>query len=161
MRRAVFLDRDNTIIRDCPYCSRREDVQLMEGAAEAISLLNRKQILAIVITNQSGIGRGYFSLQQMHEVNDEMRRQLAERGARLDAIYYCPHAPEESCMCRKPNTLLIERARRDFDTCSEFVIGDRDDIDGEMARRAGLRYGIVGEIGILDIIKEYIREAGL
>lgn len=160
MKKAVFLDRDGTIIRDCPYCCRKEDVVLEPGAAEAISLLNSKGVLAIVITNQSGIGRGYFTVRQMEEVNQEMMRQLALRGAHIDGIYFCPHRPDEGCRCRKPSTLLIEKARSDFGTEQEFVIGDRDDIDGEMARRAGLGWAIVGKRSLLEIVKEYLQSGG-
>ncbi len=156
-RRTVFLDRDNTIIVDCPYCKSREEVRLMKHAGEAISLLNREGITVIVLTNQSGIGRGYFTEEQMEEVNDEMRRQLLEHGAHVDAIYFCPHRPEDRCSCRKPATGLIERARKGYGTADEFVIGDRDDIDGEMARRAGLDYAIVGERTIMDVVTEYLR----
>ncbi|MEM3851682.1 MAG: HAD family hydrolase [Methanomassiliicoccales archaeon] len=152
----VYLDRDNTLIRDCPYCSRKEDVVLMEGAAEAVAMLNRAGVLAIVVTNQSGIGRGYFTEAQMHEVNTEMERQLVLKGAHIDAIYYCPHSPEVGCECRKPATGLIEMARRDFHPEKEFVIGDRDDVDGEMARRAGIRYALTGQKGILEIVQDYL-----
>lgn len=156
--KAVFLDRDNTIIMDCPYCRRREDVKLMDGAAEAIRLLNREGIPVIVLTNQSGIGRGYFTLREMEEVNDEMAKQLAAGGAHIDALYYCPHTPDDMCSCRKPMPGLIDMARRDFGSSGEFVIGDRDDIDGELARRAGLEYAIVGERGILAIVSDYLSE---
>lgn len=157
-RPTVFLDRDNTVIVDCPYCSSREQVRLMEGAGEAIRLLNSHGVTVIVLTNQSGIGRGYFTLEQMNEVNEEMERQLGEFGAHVDSIYYCPHKPDDACSCRKPRTGLIEAARRDYGTSEEFVIGDRDDVDGEMARRAGLRYAIVGDRGIRDIVEDYLGE---
>lgn len=156
-KRTVYLDRDNTIIEDCPYCSSREQVRLMEGAGEAISMLNRSGAAVIVLTNQSGIGRGYFTVGQMVEVNDEMQRQLAEHDAHIDRIYYCPHKPEDGCSCRKPLTGLIAQARKDLGSSDEYVIGDRDDIDGEMARRAGLEYAIVGENGILQAVEEYLR----
>lgn len=156
MRRTVFIDRDNTIIADCPYCSRKEDVKLMEGAGEAIMLLNRKGVSVVVVTNQSGVGRGYFTISQMEEVNSEMMRQLGEYGAHIDALYYCPHTPDDVCECRKPMTGLVERARQQLGESEEFVIGDRDEIDGEMARRAGLRYAIVGRKKILDAVREYL-----
>ncbi|MBX8632478.1 MAG: HAD family hydrolase [Thermoplasmata archaeon YP2-bin.285] len=155
-RIAAFIDRDNTIIEDCPYCKSRDQVRLLKGAAAGIRKLNLNGILAIVLTNQSGIGRGYFTLEQMQEVNDEMRRQLGLEGAAIDAIYFCPHRPEDMCSCRKPATGLIEMARRDFNTTDEFVIGDREEIDGEMARRASLKYGIVGSKTLLDIVDEML-----
>lgn len=158
-RRTVFLDRDNTIIADCPYCKSREQVRLLEGAGEAVSHLNRRGIAVIVLTNQSGIGRGYFTAGQMEEVNEEMKRQLAEHGAHIDAIYCCPHRPEDGCGCRKPESGLIDQARREHGSAEEFVIGDRDDIDGEMARRAGLRFAIVGDGGLLQAVSDYLRSS--
>ncbi len=158
-KRTVYLDRDNTIIEDCPYCSSREQVRLMKGAGEAISRLNRSGVTVIVLTNQSGIGRGYFNVTQMAEVNDEMKRQLAGHDAHIDGIYYCPHKPDDGCGCRKPLSGLIAQARKDHGSSDEYVIGDRDDIDGEMARRAGLKYAIVGKQGILQAVDDYLRSA--
>ncbi len=159
VRVAVYIDRDNTIIEDGPYCSSREKVRLMKGAAEGIRKLNIAGIPVIVITNQSGIGRGYFTLEQMNEVNLEMERQLSLNDAHIDALFYCPHTPEDACVCRKPATGLIESARAEFHTENEFVIGDRDDIDGELARRAGLRYAIVGERTLQEIVDDYLETA--
>ncbi len=153
---AVFMDRDDTIIQDVPYCSSRDDVRLMNGAAEGIRKLNDSGIRVIVITNQSGIGRGYFTVEQMEEVNMEMERQLAVDGAHIDALFFCPHKPEDGCACRKPATGLIDAARNKLHTENEFVIGDRDDIDGELARRAGLKYALVGERTLLEVVEEYL-----
>jgi D-glycero-D-manno-heptose 1,7-bisphosphate phosphatase len=156
-RIAVYIDRDNTIIEDCPYCSSREEVRLMKGAAEGIRKLNTAGIPVIVITNQSGIGRRYFTLEEMSEVNQEMERQLSMSNAHIDALFYCPHTPEDECGCRKPATGLIESARAEFHTENEFVIGDRDDIDGELARRARLKYAIIGEKTLLEIVDDYLK----
>ena len=155
---AVFIDRDDTIIQDVPYCSSRDDVRLMKGAAEGIRKLNDSGIRVIVITNQSGIGRGYFTVEQMEEVNTEMERQLAVDGAHIDALFFCPHKPEDGCACRKPATGLIDAARNKLHTENEFVIGDRDDIDGELARRAGLKYALVGERTLLEVVEEYLKD---
>ncbi|MBX8639274.1 MAG: HAD family hydrolase [Thermoplasmata archaeon] len=157
--KAVFIDRDGTIIADCPYCKSKDQVRVIPASAEGIRMLNRLGVLVIVLTNQSGIGRGYFTVDQMNEVNDEMTRQLREYGAEIDAIFHCPHKPEDGCGCRKPETGLIERARREFHTEDEFVIGDRDDVDGELARRAHLRYSIVGDRTVKDIVTEYLKPA--
>lgn len=137
-RPAVFLDRDNTLTVDVPYCASPKDVRLMDGVGEAVRRLNDLGFLAIVTTNQSGVGRGFFTLDQLGEVHRELRRQLGASGARLDAIYVCPHLPTDGCACRKPNTLLFERACLDFevDRKQSFVVGDRAaDIE------AGLRIG--------------------
>jgi histidinol-phosphate phosphatase family protein len=137
---AVFLDRDGTIIRDIEYISRPDQVELLDGAVEAISRINAALVPVIVVTNQSGIGRGYFTEQEYHLVRERLAGLLAERGARIDATYHCPHRPEENCRCRKPGTLLYERAEADFgiDTQKALLIGDRLR-DVEPAVRLGAR----------------------
>ncbi len=124
---AVFLDRDGTIIRDFPYLSRPDQVELVDGAAEAIARINATLVPAVVVTNQSGIGRGYFSVRDYEATEQRLNKLLAERGAHIDATYYCPHAPEEKCRCRKPDTLLFEQAAEDLDIelRSALFIGDR------------------------------------
>ncbi len=112
----VFLDRDGTIIEDRHYVARPSEVRLLPGAAEAIGRLNRENVPVVVITNQSGIGRGLFSEHEYVTVQNEMERQLAEEGARLNAVYHCPHDPTRtSCRCRKPGLALYERATRELD----------------------------------------------
>lgn len=124
---AVFLDRDGTIIKDVSYLSRREQVELLDGAAEAIARINAALVPVVVVTNQSGIGRGYFSEPDYKRTEQRLDELLAERGAYLDATYYCPHTPEDGCKCRKPATLLFERAAADLgiDLRNALFIGDR------------------------------------
>ncbi|MDP9179290.1 MAG: HAD family hydrolase [Gemmatimonadota bacterium] len=124
---AVFLDRDGTIIKDVSYLSRPEQVELLDGAAEAIARINAALVPAVIVTNQSGIGRGYFSVADYELTEQRLSALLAERGARVDTTYYCPHAPEENCRCRKPGTLLFERAADDLhiDLRNALFIGDR------------------------------------
>ena len=111
---AVFLDRDGTIIEDVKYISRPEQVELIEGAAEAIARINAALVPVVVVTNQSGIGRGYFTMADYESVKERVEELLAERGARIDATYYCPHKPEDGCRCRKPDTEMFERAAADL-----------------------------------------------
>ncbi|MCL7980375.1 MAG: HAD family hydrolase [marine benthic group bacterium] len=125
---AVFLDRDGTLIDDPGYLSDPSCVALRQGAAEAVGLLNEAGIPVIVVTNQSGIGRGYYTEYDFRAVQAEVERQLAVHGSRLDAVYYCPHDPDaQTCECRKPGTGLFERAAADLgirlDRC--LYIGDR------------------------------------
>ncbi|MGC9209622.1 MAG: D-glycero-alpha-D-manno-heptose-1,7-bisphosphate 7-phosphatase [Nitrososphaeria archaeon] len=136
---AVFLDRDGTINVDCPYCSNPEDVLLYEDALKAIADLSRDHLI-IVVTNQSGIGRGYFTSKDLSEVDRRIVEEVERAGGKIDAIYYCPHRPDEGCRCRKPGTGLIEEALSDFevDLRKSWVVGD-DEKDAEMARRAGIR----------------------
>ena len=123
----VFLDRDGTIIKDAEYISQPEQVELIDGAAEAIARINAALVPVVVATNQSGIGRGYFSRTDYESVDARMKALLAERGARIDATYFCPHQPEDGCRCRKPGTLMFEWARDDLgiDLSSALFIGDR------------------------------------
>jgi histidinol-phosphate phosphatase family protein len=126
---AVFLDRDDTIIVDAEYISRPEQVQLLPGAAEAIARINAALVPVIVVTNQSGIGRGYFTEADYDQVKKRIDELLAEHGAHVDATYYCPHRPDEGCKCRKPGMLLFERA------------GVEHGIDLRRALFVGNRYG--------------------
>ena len=107
---AVFLDRDGTIIEDAHYLSDPAKVQLIEGAADAIARINAALVPVIVVTNQSGIGRGLLTLDQHQAVSRKLDEMLAESGARIDASYHCPHTPADTCECRKPGLLLFRRA---------------------------------------------------
>ena len=124
---AVFLDRDGTIIVDRKYISRPEDVELIGGTAEAIARINASLVPVIVVTSQSGIGRGYFTEADYERVKDRLDQLLAERGARIDATYFCPHKPEDGCQCRKPGRLSFDNAARDLgiDLRKSLLIGDR------------------------------------
>lgn len=128
-RAAVFLDRDGTLIRDVTFLSRPEQVELMPGAAAAVRRVNEAGLLAIVITNQSGIARGYFTETDYEKVRARMESMLREHGARIDATYVCPHFPEVSgpCECRKPGTLLYRRAvsEHGIDARASWFTGDR------------------------------------
>jgi D,D-heptose 1,7-bisphosphate phosphatase len=138
--RAVFLDRDGTIARDVPYCSRPEDFELLEGVGEGIRMLNEAGFRVIVVTNQSGIARGYFTEEMLHKIHQKMKSDSARYGAHIDAIYYCPHHPDEGCDCRKPKPTLILRAAREhnIDLTKSFSIGDKLQ-DIEAGHAAGCR----------------------
>lgn len=127
MNRAVFIDRDGTMNRDVPYCSRPEDFELLHGVAQGIRLLNEHGFKVVVVTNQSGIARSYFTEQMLNKISDKMRAELAKRGAYLDAIYYCPHHPNENCDCRKPKPMLILKAAAEHEIAlnDSFLIGDK------------------------------------
>src|SRR5258708_621240 len=103
MRRAAFLDRDGTLIHDPGYLGAPEGVVILDGAAEALVLLRQAGFLLVVITNQSGVARGFYEEPAVHAVNQRMRELFAYADARatLDHIYYCPHAPADLCLCRK------------------------------------------------------------
>jgi D-glycero-D-manno-heptose 1,7-bisphosphate phosphatase len=134
-RPAAFLDRDGVLNVDHGYAHRPDQLDWIAGAPEAVRLLNEAGYYAIVVTNQSGIARGYFDEDTLRRFHAYMQEQLAEHGARIDAFYYCPHHPRGTvkafaveCACRKPLPGLLERAAKDFpiDRARSFLIGDRD-----------------------------------
>jgi histidinol-phosphate phosphatase family protein len=126
-RPAIFFDRDGTLMRDVEYASRPEQVELLPGAADAVRDLAAQGFLIVVVTNQSGIGRGLFAPDDYDRVHARLVELLAQEGARLDDAYHCPHAPDEGCDCRKPGTALFDRAARDhgIDLARSWSIGDR------------------------------------
>ena len=130
--RAVFLDRDGTIAKDVHYCHRVEDFKILPTVPDAIKLLNDNGFKIIVITNQSGVARGYFTEETLAQIHQKMKDELGKYGARVDAIYYCPHHPDENCECRKPKTALFHRAVKEhnIDLGNSYMIGDMQmDID--------------------------------
>lgn len=145
-RRAVFVDRDDTIAKDVPYCSDPEDLVLFPGVGQAIRRLNEAGFLVIVLTNQSGVARGCFTEARLKEIHDRMRQNLAADGARVDGIYYCPHLPDAGCRCRKPEVGLVQQALKDFDidVLSSYLIGDTENHDMELAKRLGCQGILVG-----------------
>jgi len=138
LRPAVFLDRDGTIAEEVGYLNHASRFRILPRVAEAIRRLNEAQMPVIVVTNQSGVGRGYFPESLVLTVHELMTQQLEAAGARLDAIYYCPHTSADHCECRKPRTGMLDRAARDhaLDLSRSFVVGDRHG-DIALARRAG------------------------
>jgi D-glycero-D-manno-heptose 1,7-bisphosphate phosphatase len=147
LRPAVFLDRDGTIAEEVGYLNHISRFRMFPFAADAIRRLNEAGLPVIVVTNQSGVGRGYFPEALVDEVHELMTRQLAAAGARLDAIYYCPHTSTDECESRKPKPGMLERAAREhaLDLKRSFVVGDRYG-DIELARNAGA-HGILVRTG--------------
>ncbi len=141
---AIFLDRDGTICEDADYLSRPEQLKIFPYAAEAVRLLNENNYLVILITNQSGIARGYFDENNLGAIHEKLISQLAEENAKLDAIYFCPHNSEDNCSCRKPKIGMIERAMKDFsiDPEKSWMIGDKA-IDVETGFNARTKTALV------------------
>jgi histidinol-phosphate phosphatase family protein len=140
LRPAVFLDRDGTIIDETGYLADPGDITFYPGVPEALKRLRERGYTLVVITNQSGIGRGFFDEETALAVNLAMLRMLGEKGVDLDAIYYCPHHPEDNCFCRKPDLRMVQRALNDLaiDLSHSWVVGDIDK-DVQTAIKAGLR----------------------
>jgi D-glycero-D-manno-heptose 1,7-bisphosphate phosphatase len=144
MRATVFLDRDGTINEEVDYLDDPDRLRLIPGAAEAIRLLNNAGILVIVVSNQAGVGRGYFSTATVEAIHQQLAKQLVKHGACVDAIYYCPHHPNEGCECRKPRPgMLLQAARKHgIDTRRAFIVGDKvSDLDA--GRRVGCQTVLV------------------
>ncbi|HYL62120.1 MAG TPA: HAD family hydrolase [Candidatus Methylomirabilis sp.] len=140
LRPAVFLDRDGTIAEEVGYLNHVSRFRILPHVPDAIRKLNEAGMPVILVTNQSGVGRGYFPEALVHTVHELMTQQLAAVGARLDAIYCCIHASADDCPCRKPKTGMLDRAASEHavDLRRSFVIGDRH-TDIELAHRAGAK----------------------
>jgi D-glycero-D-manno-heptose 1,7-bisphosphate phosphatase len=150
-RAAVFLDRDGTIIEDVGFLSAIDRMALFPWSIDAIRALNRARLVVVVVTNQSGVAREYFTEAFVEETHRALDQRLAAGGARIDAYYYCPHHPDgklaeyqRQCECRKPARGLVDRAARELglDATRSFVVGDtRRDIG--LARAVGARAVLV------------------
>lgn len=153
--KAFFLDRDGTINRDTGYVGSPDALELLPGAAEAIRCINQSGYLAIVISNQSGVARGYYDIPAMNATNDRLNGMLEAHGAHIDAFYCCPHHPRgvvpeftADCDCRKPKTGMFRRAIAEYRLRPElcFACGDKErDVEGLL--NLGLR---PDRLGILD-----------
>jgi alpha-1,3-rhamnosyl/mannosyltransferase len=137
---AVFLDRDGTLNVDKGYVHRWEDWEWLPGVPEALREMAGMGMKLVVLSNQSGIARGFYSAADVDRLHDRVRRDLEGRGVRVDGFYFCPHGPEEGCACRKPRSGLIERACRELglDPASSYLIGDKAS-DAAAARAAGVK----------------------
>lgn len=145
--RAVFLDRDGTLIAERHYLQHEEELELLPYAAEAVRMLNQNEWKVVLVTNQSAVARGMLTERDLHRIHGSLEDLLSREGARLDAIYYCPHHPTEGqrrylkrCRCRKPAPGLLLRASRelDIDLAASYMIGDAPS-DIEAGNRAGCR----------------------
>jgi len=151
MNKAVFLDRDGTIIEDVGYISSPSQIKFIPGSIAAIKRLNEAGYKVIVITNQAGVARGITTEDMVQTVDKVMHRHILNGGAHLDGLYYCPHHPEhgvypykQACECRKPHTGLIKKATKDhnIDLSLSFMIGDKVS-DIEAGKKAGLKTAFV------------------
>ena len=152
-RAAIFLDRDGTINEEVGYLDSLEKLVIFPWSFEAVRLINASGMKAVVISNQSGVARGYFGEEFVQVVHGKMQQEMNRYGARIDAFYFCPHHPEglgvykQNCTCRKPGTGMLMQASKmhDIDLVRSFVVGDMLK-DVEAGRRAGAR-GILVRTG--------------
>lgn len=142
--RAVFLDRDGTIAKDAHYCCSIEDFEILPNVPQAIKLLNQHGFKIVVVTNQSGVGRGYFTEDTLIQIHEYMRRELAKHGAYVDAAYYCVHHPDDGCDCRKPKPGLLLKAAEELeiDLSQSFMVGDAER-DIRAGKAAGCRTALI------------------
>ena len=168
-RPAAFLDRDGVLNVDHGYVYRPDDLQWIDGAPEAVRLLNAAGYDVIVVTNQSGVARGLYDEAAVRAFHDHMAAELKRRGARIDAFYYCPHHPDGTvqpyavaCNCRKPGTGMLAQAARErpIDRGRSFLIGDRPG-DLEAAAAFGIK-GILydGKTALPELVQREIAAAG-
>ncbi len=147
MKKAIFLDRDGTLIEDKGFVYKKEDLELLPGAVEAIKLANDSGFIVVVVTNQSGVARGYFTEDDVRRFHAYLSQFLKQRKARIDAFYYCPHHPEatisayrKKCLCRKPQPGMLLQASADLqiDLHQSWMVGDSPR-DVEAGKRAGCK----------------------
>lgn len=154
MRKCIFLDRDGNINVEKDYLHKVEDFEFEEGALEAIRSFSETEYLIVVVTNQSGIARGYYTEEDLMKLHEYLGKRVEEAGGRIDGYYYCPHHPEKGigeykkeCDCRKPEPGMFLAAKKDFDIDFEnsIMVGDKMS-DVEAGRRLGMR-GILVRTG--------------
>src|SRR6476469_4349701 len=134
-RPAIFLDRDGTLVEEVNYLHREQDMRLFPNTAESLRKLKHAGFRLVVVTNQSGIGRGVYSEDDMHTIHEALQMQL---GGIIDGFYHCPHLPCDGCECRKPGLKMIQDAEHDLDidVRRSWIVGDKK-IDIETGRAGG------------------------
>ncbi|MBN2368097.1 HAD family hydrolase [Candidatus Woesearchaeota archaeon] len=160
--KAVFLDRDGTINVDKGYLYKKEDLEFLPNAIKGLKKMQDKGYKLIIITNQSGIGRGYYTEEDYNRFMDYFYQKLRNNGITITADYYCMHSPDEECICRKPNTHLVERAIKEHDIDSEesYFIGDKTS-DIALGERMGIttvlvRTGKAGKDRLFDLKPDFV-----
>ncbi|MCL2148557.1 MAG: HAD-IIIA family hydrolase [Methanomassiliicoccaceae archaeon] len=158
-RKAVLVDRDDTIAKDVPYCDDPAKFQLLPGVPKAIARLNEAGYIVIVVTNQSGVGRGKIDVDKLEAIHDKMVREVEAAGGRIEGVFYCPHHPDDGCDCRKPLTGMGVAAivKHNVNPNASFMVGDSEERDMEFGRRLGLKtYLVTEKRRFVDIADEII-----
>lgn len=147
-KKVVFLDRDGVINKEVGYLHKIKDFQFINGVFKACMYLQTLDYQLIIVTNQSGIGRGYYEESEFHTVNDWMLQQFNNQGIKILAVFFCPHGPEDGCSCRKPKPgmLLTAKEKHDIDMSKSWMIGDKE-ADVSAANAAGINNTILVKSG--------------
>lgn len=155
-QKTIFIDRDGTLIEEVNFLHRVEELRFFSFTNEAIKLLKNNDFRVVVVTNQSGIGRGIYTENDMHSIHEQIQFDLAEK---LDGFYFCPHLPDEGCACRKPNLGMIEQAMRDFEIDFEnsWMIGDKI-LDVELGFNAKIKSALVKTGYGQDSVEKLVRQ---
>lgn len=165
----AFLDRDGVLNVDSSYVHRPDELEWIDDAPAAVRLLNEAGFVVVVVTNQSGVARGIYDEAAVRRLHEHMQRVLAERGARIDAFYYCPHHPDGKvaqyalrCNCRKPGTGMLDQAAKDWpvDRARSFLIGDKD-VDMQAADTFGIK-GVMFDWrkdSLVDLVRKTVNSA--
>ena len=164
--KAVFFDRDGVLNVDVAYLYKIEDLRWIDGAREAVAYLTQLGYKIFIVTNQSGIARGYYTVEQMNELHAYMQQEIAVAGGKIEKIYYCPHHPEGSvpeytgvCDCRKPKPGMLLQALAEYDIDKEqsFLVGDSKR-DVEAAEAVGVEGYLYTGGNLLDFVKNIVSE---
>lgn len=168
-RPVAFLDRDGVLNVDSGYVHKPDELEWIDDAPAAVRLLNEAGFVVVVVTNQSGVARGIYDEATVRRLHEHMQRVLAERGARIDAFYYCPHHPDGKvaqyalrCNCRKPGTGMLDQAAKDWpvDRARSFLIGDKD-VDMQAADTFGIK-GVMFDWrkdSLVDLVRNTVNSA--
>lgn len=161
---AVFLDRDGVINKEVSYLSRVEDFEFIPNAVEALKILSGTAYKLIIITNQSGVARGFFSSEQLSKIHEHMLGEFHKNRIKIDKIYVCMHHPDAKCGCRKPAIGLLKEAERDFniDLKKSYFIGDKNS-DIKTGKDAGcktilVKTGYCGSDKEYEVLPDYLAE---
>jgi D-glycero-D-manno-heptose 1,7-bisphosphate phosphatase len=162
-RRLALIDRDGTIIVDKVYLSDPDGIEFAPGAIEGLRLLRDAGFALVLITNQSGIARGYFDAATLERIHERLQSMLAAEGLRLEAIYFCPHGPDDGCDCRKPAPGMVRQAMRDLGFRPEEVVlvGDSDADMGAAAGAGikGVRVAAAGQSASIGAARDFVEAA--
>jgi len=157
-RKAVFADRDDTLVEDVPYCSDPETIKLLPGVSKAISKLNEAGYIVIVVTNQSGIARGILDEDILAAVHEKMIKDIKAGGGDVEDIFYCPHHPDDGCKCRKPEAEMGIAAiiKHNINPSESFMIGNHEK-DMEFGKKLGLKaYQVTEKRSFADIVDDIL-----